>query len=75
MGGPASSVIADIYMQHRDKIALTTLTPIKAYERFDTLTVLKREDLVTFYEHINNIDEQIKLTIEESEGRLPFLDC
>ena len=35
MGGPASSVIADIYMQHYDKTALSTFEkPVKAYERY-----------------------------------------
>ena len=35
MGGPTSSAVAELYMQHQDKAALSLFTsPPKAYERF-----------------------------------------
>jgi len=45
MGGPASSVVAELYMQHHDKRAITTFyKPLKCYERFidDTFTIKKQ---------------------------------
>ena len=78
MGGPASSVVAEIFMQSHDKRALSTfLSPPKVYERFvdDTFCIIKRDDIQKFHEHINSLEIKIKFTIEEElNGQLPFLD-
>ena len=40
----------------------------------DTFTIIKRVHLSFFFEHINNMHEQIKFTTEEeNEGKLLFL--
>ena len=78
MGGPTSSVVAEIYMQNHDKVALSTFViPLKVYERFvdDTFSILKRNQLQPFHDHLNSIHPKIQFTVEEeSEKKLPFLD-
>ena len=78
MGGPASSTIAEIYMQAYEGTAITTtLYPPKVWERFvdDVYSVLKRTHLENFFHHINNLYQNIKFTMEEeSNGELAFLD-
>ena len=56
MGGPTSSVVAELYMQHHDKEALSSFnSPPKAYERFvdDTFSVIKRDSLEGFHNLMN----------------------
>ena len=78
MGGPASSVVAEIYMQEHDKKSLSTFpSPPKCYERFvdDTFTIIKRSVLHPFFDHMNSLHPKIQFTIEEeNDGSLPFLD-
>ena len=78
MGGPASSTIAEIYMQAYEHTAITTaLHPPKVWERFvdDVYSILKRTHLENFFHHINNLHQNIKFTMEEeSNGELAFLD-
>ena len=77
MGGPASSVVAEIYMQEHDKKALQCQTPPKAYERFvdDTFSIIKRTHLQGFFDYMNSLHPKIQFTIEEeNDGSLPFLD-
>ena len=78
MGGPASSVIAEIYMQAHESTALiTTSNPPKVWERFvdDVFLIIKKSSLESFFNHVNGLHDQIKFTIEkETDSRLPFLD-
>ena len=78
MGGPASSVVAEIYMQKHEQIAISTADhPPKTWDRFvdDVLSIIKAEFLNEFFEHINNLHPKIKFTIEEEkDGCLAFLD-
>ena len=78
MGGPASSVIAEIYMQAHESTALTTTSnPPKVWERFvdDVFLIIKKSSLEGFFNHVNGLHDQIKFTIEkETDNRLPFLD-
>ena len=78
MGGPASSVIAEIYMQAHESTALTTTSnPPKVWERFvdDVFLIIKKSSLVGFFNHVNGLHDHIKFTIEkETDSRLPFLD-
>ena len=78
MGGPTSSVVAEIYMQDHDKRLLTTFnSPPKCYERFvdDTFSIIKRSLLDAFFNYMNSLHPKIQFTIEEeSNGTLPFLD-
>ena len=86
MGGPASSIAAEIYIQAHERTAIsTTLYPPKVWvddvysilKRFfdDVYSVLKRTHLENFFHHINNLYQNIKFTMEEeSNGELAFLD-
>lgn len=78
MGGPTSSVIAEIYMQAHENVALTTAAcPPKVWERHvdDVFLIIKKHSLNDFFEHVNNQHDQIKFTIEkEKDACLPFLD-
>ena len=77
MGGPASSTTAELYMQAYECTALTTaLHPPKVWERFadDVYSILKHTHLENFSHYVNNLHQNIKLTIEEeSNGELAFL--
>ena len=56
MGGPASSVIAEIYMQAHETTALTTTSnPPKVWERFvdDVFLIIKKSSLEGFFNHVN----------------------
>ena len=78
MGSPPSSTTAEIYMQVHERTAIsTTLHPPKVWERFvdDVYSILKRTHLENFFQHINNLHQNIKFTMEEeSNGELAFLD-
>ena len=79
MGNPASPVIANIFMEHFEDLALsTTNCDIKFYGRYvdDTFVIIKQFDVQNFTNHLNGINPAIQFTSEvESNGRLPFLDC
>ena len=65
MGGPASSTIAEIYMQAHESTAVsTTLHPEKVWERFvgDVYFIVKRTYLENVFHHINNFHQNIKFT-------------
>ena len=78
MGDPASSATAEMYIQAYERTAITTaLHPPKVWERFvdDVYSILKRTYLGNFFHHINDLHQNIKLTMEEeSNGELAFLD-
>ena len=78
MGGPASLVVAEIYMQAHEQTALTTFSnKPNVWERYvdDVFSIIKRCHLDSFFEHINSLHEQIKFTVEkENNSCLPFLD-
>ena len=63
---------------NRDNRALTTFeNSPRIYKRFvdDIVSVIKRENLEQFHNHINTLHPKIQLTIEEeSDVELPFLD-
>ncbi len=70
--------MANLYIENFEEKALstTTITP-DVWLRYvdDTLTVLQKYDVSEFTEHINNIDKNIKFTIEEPENKaIAFLD-
>ncbi|CAH8868385.1 unnamed protein product [Trichobilharzia szidati] len=80
MGSPISPVVADIFMNKWESIAIETFTPTpKVWWRYvdDTFTVLRTQDIDRFFEHINSKVEAIQFTyeLENQEGELPMLDC
>ena len=78
MAGLAYSTTAEIYMQGYERTAITTaLHPPKVWERFvnDVYSIFKRTYFDKFFQHINNLYQNIKFTLEEeSNGELVFLD-
>ena len=78
MGGPASSTTAEISMQAYDCTAITkALHPPKFWERSadEVYAILKRMHFENFFQHIDNLHQNIKFTMEEEiNGKLAFLD-
>ena len=77
MGGPASSTIAEIYMQAYEHTATTmALHPPKVWNWFvdDVYSILKRTHFENFFHHISTLHQNIKFTMEEeNNGVLVFL--
>ena len=78
MGSPVSVVVANLVMKEIECRALSSFhTPPHFWWRYvdDKCTVLPRDLVESFHEHLNSIDPNIQFTVErESEGQLPFLD-
>ena len=72
MGVPASSTTVEIYMHPHERTAVsTTLHPLKVWGQFvdDIYSILKRTHFENFFYHINNLQQNIKFTMEvESNG-------
>ena len=79
MGSPVSAVMANLYMEFFEELALTSspVTPV-LWKRYvdDTFCVMKRDEVDVFFQHLNSIRPSIQFTVElEDRGTLPFLDC
>ena len=78
MGSPVSAVVANLYMEHFEQIALgTALHRPRFWKRYvdDTLCILGSEEVDELLLHINQVRPSIKFTVEvEKDGCLPFLD-
>ena len=79
MGSLVSVVVAEIVMQHVEERALATCRQtIPLWLRYvdDTFTVVHKDEIDAFYDHLNeqNADTQFTKEIEET-GKLPFLHC
>ena len=79
MGSPLSPVIANIYMEHFEKLAMET-APLKpsVWLRYvdDTFVVWDhQQDASLFLDHINSLRPSIQFTMErENNNKIPFLD-
>ncbi|KAL9964643.1 hypothetical protein ACROYT_G028317 [Oculina patagonica] len=78
MGSPVSAVIANLYMESFEEqaIASSSYKP-KIWKRYvdDTFTILDRENVDSFLQHLNNQQPSIRFTMEtESDSKLAFLD-
>ena len=77
MGSPVSPVIANIYMEHFEPLAIfTSLTLIKWWFRYvdDVHSAIRKDQVNKPEEHLNSIDPHIKFTIElQGSDGLPFL--
>ena len=80
MGSPASPVIANIYMEFFEELALGPQCPIPTpwWKRYvdDVIFITKKDQVDILFNHINNMDDHIKFTMEcpDNEGNIPFLD-
>ena len=78
MGSPVSPVVADIFMEDFEELALSSspVTP-RFYKRYvdDTFTILPTDKITIFLNHLNSINPKIQFTMElESNNSLAFLD-
>ena len=78
MGSPVSPVVANIYMEMFEELALRTAPHApRIWKRYvdDTFCIMEAEHVDLFLSHINSLRPTIKFTMEqEKEGSLPFLD-
>ena len=78
MGSPVSAVVANLYMEHFEQIALNSaLHRPRLWKRYvdDTLCIIGNNEVDELLLHINSIRPSIKFTVEtEKDGSLPFLD-
>ena len=80
MGNPLSPVVANIYMEHFEELALESAESKPAtWLRYvdDTFVIWNkgRDKLLDFLEHLNSIRPSIQFTMElEEDRKLPFLD-
>ena len=78
MGSPVSAVVANLYMEHFERIALDTakVRP-RLWKRYvdDTCCIVKTGGVDELLTHLNSVRPSIQFTVEvEKKGCLPFLD-
>ena len=78
MGLPVSPVIANVYMEYFEPLAIPTSPPlIKLWFRFvdDVHSATRKDQVNKLQDHLNSIDPHIKSTLElPGTDGLPFLD-
>ena len=79
MGSPLSPIVANIFMEHFEEIAMKTAnkTPSMWLRYVDTFSLWPHgpEELSLFLEHINSIRPSIQFIMEiEEDRKIPFLD-
>ena len=80
MGNPLSPVVANIYMEHFEALAIESarLKPATWLRYVDDIFVVwneRRDKLQDFFEHLNTIRPSIQFTMElEEDRKLPCLD-
>ena len=80
MGSPYSPVVANIYMEYFENLALGPKlpVPVKDWKRYvdDVFSIIPKGTKNQMLQYLNSIDPRIKFTIEQPnrEGDIPFLD-
>ena len=78
MGSPVSAVIANLYEKSFQEQAITVSSyEPRIWKRYvdDTFTILDRENVDDFLQHLNNQQPSIRFTMEtEKDNKLAFLD-
>ena len=78
MGSPVSAVIANIFMEDFEERAIASaIYKPKIWKRYvdDTFTILDRDQVDGFLQHLNNQQPTIRFTMEtEKDNSIPFLD-
>ena len=78
MGSLVSPIVANLYMEHFEQLALST-APVapRVWKRYvdDTFTICPKDAVEGFTDHLNNISTHIKFTRElEKDSSIAFLD-
>ena len=78
MGSPDSAVVANLYMEFFEELALRTAPARpriwKCYAD-DTFSIMKRDEVDGLLNHLNSVRLNIKFTMElEESGSIPVLD-
>ncbi|KAL9989183.1 hypothetical protein ACROYT_G003704 [Oculina patagonica] len=74
MGSPISPIVANLYMEHFEKFALSTApNPPDIWYRYvdDTFTKMHAANIDSYTQHINSINPHIKFTSEQKRRRTP----
>ena len=78
MGSPVSAVITNLYREEFEERAIATATyKPKIWKQYvdDTFTVLGKDYVDGFLQHLNNQQPTIRFTMEiEKDNTIPFLD-
>ena len=80
MGNPLSPIVANIYMEYFEEMALqrAVVRPKKWLRYVDDTFVIwngKMDELSVFHQHLNSLRPSIQFTMEEeSDVQLPFLN-
>ena len=80
MGSPCSPVVANIYMEYFEGMALgpELPLPIKQWKRYvdDVFSIIPKDQRDTMLNYLNSIDRHIKFTVEQpnEEEAIPFMD-
>ena len=75
MGSPVSAIVANLYMEFFEKLAIET-SPVKPEEVVDDIfCILKKGKESQLFDHLNGIRGEVQFTMESEKNRkLPFLD-
>ena len=79
MGLPLSLIVANLFMEAIEEGALESAAlQLRMWVRYvdDTFVLWPHEadELETFHQHLNSQHPSIQFTMEESEGKISFLD-
>ena len=78
MGPLVSPRVANVYMEHFERKAISTATTPRLQMRYvnDTFVTQQEEHKQTFLDHINKGNPAIMFTVEDNQenGAIPFLD-
>ena len=78
MGFPITVIVANLVMESiENKMLKDFASSPRIWLRYidDTFVVLKKTEVVSFHEFINNIEDSIKFRVEQEVGNaIPFLD-
>ena len=75
MGSPVSPIVANIFMEHFEEIALDSR--FRLWRRYvdDVFCIIKRSNVETELVYLNSLFPSITFTVEkEQDGTLPFMD-
>ena len=79
MGSPVSVVVSEIVMQGIEEYALAICKQtVPLWLRYvdDTFSVVHKDEINTFHEHLNSQNADIQFTREvEENDMIPFVDC